>query len=372
MKINKLIMHSRTDVDFVEQLVDEDGIFKNLPYYLLVIPAIAVAVYFVGYYVLGARAAVWENFKDNALFDISTEHPTTYYETIDGFVPSNIDLDDLRRMFPFPARNVQHLSFGKHWQQKSWKHTPLLDFLFLICYPRYIKAYYRSPSSKNYWYKQMVRIMEKKMCDLKDIEIKNLGDGKWDTLTNSWRNSHFLFELPWRSSYDEGIAYNSDEENDYDSDEFKLNCAGDVLEDDPVGRLKVCIYELPSKYDKKILQRDPRCLNHMFAAEIYMHRFLVSSHVITLNPEEADWFYTPVYTTEPEQQFGKISKTMLSLTSELNIQQHVPSLDTNLTSTDIILRKQRLLANPLVKQAMLFPHPAQPGDAFHQILNGLA
>ncbi|CAI9786853.1 unnamed protein product [Fraxinus pennsylvanica] len=73
--------------------------------------------------------------------------------------------------------------------------------------------------------------------------------------------------------------------------------AGDVLEDDPVGRLKVFVYELPSKYNKKILQKDPRCLTHMFAAEIFMHRFLLSSPVRTLNPEEADWFYTPVYTT---------------------------------------------------------------------------
>lgn len=73
--------------------------------------------------------------------------------------------------------------------------------------------------------------------------------------------------------------------------------AGDVLEDDPVGKLKVYVYDLPSKYNKKILQKDPRCLNHMFAAEIYMHRFLLSSPVRTLNPEEADWFYTPVYAT---------------------------------------------------------------------------
>ncbi|KAL6494435.1 Glycerol kinase [Orobanche gracilis] len=73
--------------------------------------------------------------------------------------------------------------------------------------------------------------------------------------------------------------------------------AGDVLEDDPTGRLKVFVYELPSKYNKKILQKDPRCLNHMFAAEIYMHRFLLSSPVRTLNPEEADWFYAPVYPT---------------------------------------------------------------------------
>ncbi|CAN0915925.1 Probable beta-1,4-xylosyltransferase IRX10L [Linum grandiflorum] len=73
--------------------------------------------------------------------------------------------------------------------------------------------------------------------------------------------------------------------------------AGDVLDDDPVGRLKVFVYELPSKYNKKLLQKDQRCLSHMFAAEIFMHRFLLSSPVRTLNPEEADWFYTPVYPT---------------------------------------------------------------------------
>ncbi|KAM3335037.1 hypothetical protein ACQJBY_029448 [Aegilops geniculata] len=73
--------------------------------------------------------------------------------------------------------------------------------------------------------------------------------------------------------------------------------AGDVLDDDPVGRLKVFIYDLPGKYNKKLLKKDPRCLNHMFAAEIFMHRFLLSSAVRTTNPEEADWFYTPVYPT---------------------------------------------------------------------------
>lgn len=55
-------------------------------------------------------------------------------------------------------------------------------------------------------------------------------------------------------------------------------------------------------------------------------------------------------------------------------EKDVPYLDTILTSipVHVILRKQRLLANPSMKQAMLFPSPAQPGDAFHQILNGLA
>jgi len=46
-----------------------------------------------------------------------------------------------------------------------------------------------------------------------------------------------------------------------------------------------------------VVAKDSRCLSHMFATEIFMHRFLLASAVRTLNPDEADWFYTPVYTT---------------------------------------------------------------------------
>uniref|UniRef100_A0A2K1YC08 Exostosin GT47 domain-containing protein n=1 Tax=Populus trichocarpa TaxID=3694 RepID=A0A2K1YC08_POPTR len=334
--------------------------------------------------------------------------------------------------------------------------------------------------------------------------------------------------------------------------------AGDVLEDDPVGRLKVFVYELPRKYNKKILQKDPRCLTHMFAAEIFMHRFLLSSPVRTLNPDEADWFYTPVYTTcdlttnglplpfksprmmrsaiqlissnwpywnrtegadhffvvphdfgacfhyqrrllkeeffpcsnvclkdgsitvppyappqkmqthlipektprsifvyfrglfydvgndpeggyyargaraavwenfkdnplfdisteHPATYYEDMQRAVFCLCplgwapwsprlveavifgcipviiaddivlpfadaipwEEIGVyvdEEDVPNLDTILTSIppEVILRKQRLLANPSMKQAMLFPQPAQPGDAFHQVLNGLA
>ncbi|TVU34614.1 hypothetical protein EJB05_16451 [Eragrostis curvula] len=73
--------------------------------------------------------------------------------------------------------------------------------------------------------------------------------------------------------------------------------AGGVLDDDPVGKLKVFVYEMPRKYNQNLLAKDSRCLTHMFAAEIFMHQFLLSSAVRTLDPEEADWFYTPVYTT---------------------------------------------------------------------------
>lgn len=57
------------------------------------------------------------------------------------------------------------------------------------------------------------------------------------------------------------------------------------------------VYELPPKYNKNIVAKDSRCLSHMFATEIFMHRFLLSSAIRTSNPDEADWFYTPVYTT---------------------------------------------------------------------------
>ncbi|CAN6327994.1 unnamed protein product [Urochloa humidicola] len=73
--------------------------------------------------------------------------------------------------------------------------------------------------------------------------------------------------------------------------------AGAVLEDDPVGRLKVYVYDLPAKYNTKLVEKDPRCLTHMFAAEVFVHRSLLTSAVRTLNPDEADWFFTPVYTT---------------------------------------------------------------------------
>ncbi|KAI5063994.1 hypothetical protein GOP47_0020664 [Adiantum capillus-veneris] len=69
-----------------------------------------------------------------------------------------------------------------------------------------------------------------------------------------------------------------------------------MLNEDPMGRLKVYVYDIPSIFNKWVVQRDMRCLSHMFAIEIYMHLFLLSSSVRTFDPKEADWFYTPVYT----------------------------------------------------------------------------
>ncbi|KAH7278958.1 hypothetical protein KP509_38G066100 [Ceratopteris richardii] len=69
-------------------------------------------------------------------------------------------------------------------------------------------------------------------------------------------------------------------------------------------RMKVYVYDMPGKFNKRVAQRDMRCLMHMFSIEIHMHLFLLSSSVRTLNPEEADWFYTPVYTNCDLTSFG--------------------------------------------------------------------
>nr|GEX39175.1 hypothetical protein [Tanacetum cinerariifolium] len=58
MKINKLIMHPGTDVNFVDQLADEQCNSKNLPYYLLLIAAAACFV--IEYYMLYASYEVEE------------------------------------------------------------------------------------------------------------------------------------------------------------------------------------------------------------------------------------------------------------------------------------------------------------------------
>ena len=91
-----------------------------------------------------------------------------------------------------------------------WEHSTLFDLFFSICCPDYVNANYwpfenyRPFKCKNYLYKQNVRqMMEKKRPELKDVEIKNLCSGKWESLANFHR------------SFDE-------EANDYNSDEFKL------------------------------------------------------------------------------------------------------------------------------------------------------
>ncbi|KAI3461382.1 hypothetical protein Pfo_018045 [Paulownia fortunei] len=58
--------------------------------------------------------------------------------------------------------------------------------------------------------------------------------------------------------------------------------------------MKVYVYELPSKYNSDWLSNE-RCSNHLFAAEVAIHRALMMSDVRTLDPWEADFFFVPVY-----------------------------------------------------------------------------
>lgn len=55
-------------------------------------------------------------------------------------------------------------------------------------------------------------------------------------------------------------------------------------------------------------------------------------------------------------------------------EKDVPQLETILSeiTPSQILSMQSKLANPAIKKAMLFYQPAQPGDAFHQVIHALA
>ncbi|GLJ06538.1 hypothetical protein SUGI_0041430 [Cryptomeria japonica] len=58
--------------------------------------------------------------------------------------------------------------------------------------------------------------------------------------------------------------------------------------------LKIYVYNLPSKYNEDWLV-DSRCSSHLFAAEVAIHRALLESSVRVFDPEEADFFFVPVY-----------------------------------------------------------------------------
>lgn len=58
--------------------------------------------------------------------------------------------------------------------------------------------------------------------------------------------------------------------------------------------LRIYMYELPAKYNSDWLS-DERCSRHLFAAEVAIHRALMTSEVRTLDPGKADFFFVPVY-----------------------------------------------------------------------------
>ncbi|XP_057527363.1 probable glucuronoxylan glucuronosyltransferase F8H [Amaranthus tricolor] len=58
--------------------------------------------------------------------------------------------------------------------------------------------------------------------------------------------------------------------------------------------LKIYIYELPAKYNGDWLKNE-RCKKHLFASEVAIHKALLESDVRTFDPNEADFFFVPVY-----------------------------------------------------------------------------
>lgn len=59
--------------------------------------------------------------------------------------------------------------------------------------------------------------------------------------------------------------------------------------------MKIYVYDLPASYNDDWVKASDRCATHLFAAEVAIHRALLSSVFRTLDPEEADYFFVPVY-----------------------------------------------------------------------------
>ncbi|GAB0494649.1 hypothetical protein MMPV_005945 [Pyropia vietnamensis] len=71
-------------------------------------------------------------------------------------------------------------------------------------------------------------------------------------------------------------------------------------------RLRVYVYDLPEEFNEALVRRshevpprirDPLCDASFYSAEVSLHRFLLTSPVRTLDPDDADFFYVPIYTT---------------------------------------------------------------------------
>lgn len=58
--------------------------------------------------------------------------------------------------------------------------------------------------------------------------------------------------------------------------------------------VKIFVYDLPPKYNVEWLSNQ-RCSNHLFAAEVAIHRALLNSDYRTFDPFQADFFFVPVY-----------------------------------------------------------------------------
>ncbi|XP_057750554.1 probable glucuronoxylan glucuronosyltransferase IRX7 [Arachis stenosperma] len=67
-----------------------------------------------------------------------------------------------------------------------------------------------------------------------------------------------------------------------------------TLFETPWSNLRMFVYDLPSNFNTDWLTNQ-RCSTHLFASEVAIHRALLTSHVRTFDPYDADFFFVPVY-----------------------------------------------------------------------------
>jgi len=60
-------------------------------------------------------------------------------------------------------------------------------------------------------------------------------------------------------------------------------------------QLKIYVYEMPEELNEALWLDEPKCHTYMFRAEVFFYRRLLASPYVTTDPEEADFFYVPVY-----------------------------------------------------------------------------
>ncbi|GKD75939.1 F-box protein-like protein [Tanacetum coccineum] len=98
-------------------------------------------------------------------------------DTLDSVVPLDIDVDDLRSMVSCPVTDVQ-LSLETRLDEQVWEQSRFFDAFFSICRPNYVRT-------SNLVIKKM---MEWNKTDIKDVQLKNRYNGKWEALTSSWKS----------------------------------------------------------------------------------------------------------------------------------------------------------------------------------------
>lgn len=58
---------------------------------------------------------------------------------------------------------------------------------------------------------------------------------------------------------------------------------------------KIFVYDLPAEYHSALKKDQPRCISDQYGTEIRIHETILNSPYRTANPEEAEFFYVPIY-----------------------------------------------------------------------------